>query len=93
MKRRKRDADRNPLWWCHDNPLLDTRKYEVEFLDGATDTFRADIVIAESMYSQVDEEDGNSYSLISEIVDHTSDGTAVRTDGGFEVTTDGRQRH
>jgi asparagine N-glycosylation enzyme membrane subunit Stt3 len=68
------------------------REYEVEFMDGATDTFTANI-IAESMYSQVDEEDGNSYSLISEIVDHTSDGTAVRTDGGFEVTTDGRQRH
>ena len=39
-------------------------------------------IIAESMYLQVDE-DGNSYSLISEIVDHD----------GFEVTTYGRQWH
>jgi hypothetical protein len=78
----------------HSNPLLDTREYyEVEFQDGAsTDTFTANI-IAESMYSQVDK-DGNSYSLISEIVNHKSDGsTAVRTDDGFEVTTYGPQRH
>jgi hypothetical protein len=44
------------------------------------------------MYSQVDE-DGNFYSLLSEIVDHKSDGTAVRKEDGFEVTKDGQQRH
>jgi hypothetical protein len=93
MKRRKRDADKNPARRRHDNPLLDTREYEVEFQDGATDMFTANI-IAESMYSQVDEV-GNSYSLISEIVDHKSGGTpALRRDDDFEqVNTDGRQRH
>jgi hypothetical protein len=73
VKQRKRDADGNPVGRRHDNPLLvvDTREYEVEFLDGATDTFMANDIIAEqsTMYSQVDK-DGNSYSLISEIVDH-----------------------
>jgi hypothetical protein len=89
VMRRKRDAVGNPVGRSHTNPLLDTREYEVEFQDGATDTYTANI-IAESMYSQVDE-DGNSYSLvISEIVDHKSDGTAVRLDDSFEVTKDGR---
>jgi hypothetical protein len=87
VMRRKQDADGNPVGRSHSNPLLHMREYEVEFQDGATDTYTANI-IAESMYSQVDE-DGNSYSLISEIVDHKSDGIAVRTDDGFEVTKDG----
>jgi hypothetical protein len=30
---------------------------------------------------------------VLEIVDHKSDGTAVRLDDGFEVTKDGRRRH
>jgi hypothetical protein len=49
-------------------------------LNSRTDTYRANI-IAESMYSLVDK-DGNSNSLISEIVDHKkSDGTAVPPQG------------
>jgi hypothetical protein len=63
MRRKRDDADGNPVGLSHTNPLLDTREYKVEFQDGATDTFMANI-IAESMYSQVDE-DSNSYSLIS----------------------------
>jgi hypothetical protein len=91
VMRRKRDSDGNPVGRSHTNPLLDTREYEVELQDGATDTYMANN-IAESMYLQVDE-DGNSYSLLSEIVDHKSDGTAVRKDDGFKLTKDGQQRH
>jgi hypothetical protein len=36
VKRRKRDEDGNPVGRRHDNPLLDTSEYEVEFLDGAS---------------------------------------------------------
>ena len=35
--------------------------------------------IAESLYSQVNEE-GRSYSILSEIVDHQSDGKAISSD-------------
>ena len=66
------------------------REYEVEFPDGATDTFTANL-IAENLYSQVDEE-GNSYSIFSEIVDHKSDGTAVLKDDGLEVDKHGQTR-
>jgi hypothetical protein len=78
---RKRDADGNPIGLRNPNPLLDTRQYEVEFADGATDVFTANL-IAENLYSQVDEE-GNSYSIMSEITDHKSDGTAVQRDDGM----------
>jgi hypothetical protein len=52
---RKRDADGNPIGKRNANPILDTREYEVEFPDGATDVFTANI-IAENLYAQVDEE-------------------------------------
>ena len=78
---RKRDADGNPIGKRHCNPMLDTREYEVEFPDGATDVFTANI-IAENLYAQVDDE-GNSYSILSEIVDHKRDGSAVSKDDAF----------
>jgi hypothetical protein len=70
-------------------PILDSREYEVEFPDGATDVFTANI-IAENLYSQVDSE-GNSYSILEEIIDHKSDSTAVSKDDGYETTKQGIQ--
>ena len=87
---RKRDADGNPLGRRNANPILDTREYEVEFPDGATDVFTANL-IAENLYSQVDDE-GNSYSIMSEIIDHKSDRSAVSKDDGFETTKNGLKR-
>ncbi len=87
---RKRNADGNPIVLRNANPLLDTRQYEVEFADGATDVFTANL-IAENIYSQVDAE-GNSYSIMSEIVDHESDGSVVKKDDRMEVTKDGSLR-
>ena len=87
---RKRNADGDPVGVRNTNPILDTREYEVEFPDGATDVFTAN-TIAESMYSQVDG-DGHAFVLMSEITDHKADGTAVSKDDGFEVTKDGQKR-
>ena len=84
---RKRDADGNPIGRRNINPILDTREYEVEFPDGATDIFTANM-IAENLYSQVDEE-GNSYSVLNEITDHKKDGSAVTKDDGMEVGRNG----
>jgi hypothetical protein len=50
------------------NPLLDTRENEVKFPDGSIDVLTAN-AIAESLYSQGDEE-GRSYLILSGIVDH-----------------------
>ncbi|KAI2494242.1 Reverse transcriptase (RNA-dependent DNA polymerase) [Fragilaria crotonensis] len=87
---RKRDADGNPIGKRHSNPILDTREYEVEFADGSTDIFAANI-IAENLYAQVDDE-GKSYSILSEIVDHKRDGSAVSRDDAFETTRTGTLR-
>jgi transposase len=45
---RKCDADGNPIGLQNTNPILDTREYKVEFPDGATNVFMANM-ITESM--------------------------------------------
>jgi hypothetical protein len=78
VKQRKRDSNGNPVGLSNANPLLDTREYEVEFPDGTVDVLTAN-TIAESLYSQVDQE-GNSFAILSGLVDHRKDGTAVTLD-------------
>lgn len=87
---RKCDVDGHLIGKWNTNQILDTREYEVEFPDGATDTFTAN-VIAENLYSQIDEE-GNSYSIFQEIVDHQSNASAVKADDGMEIDQDGQSQ-
>jgi hypothetical protein len=71
------------------NPILDTRQYKVEFPDDSSDPFGAN-VIAESMYSQIDDK-GHSFQILKEIIDHKSDGNPVSLDDGFTKEPDGAQ--
>jgi hypothetical protein len=57
------------------NPILDTRTYNVEFPDGRSEEYTAN-VIAENMYAQCDEE-GNQFLMLQDIVGHKTDGHAV----------------
>ena len=50
-----RDANGIPIGTANDNPILDTRVYEVEYLDGHRASLSAN-TIAENIFSQVDEE-------------------------------------
>jgi hypothetical protein len=36
--------DSNPLGVRHSNPILDTREYQVEFPDGSTETYTANVI-------------------------------------------------
>jgi hypothetical protein len=83
--KRARDDNDNPVGKRHNNPILDTREYEVQFSDGSIDTYSANL-IAESMYSQVDEQ-GHRHQLIKEITDHRKDGSAVHIDDGIIAGT------
>jgi hypothetical protein len=78
---RKRDAAGNPIGTAHANPILDTRIYDVQFPDGHTETYAANI-IAENIYSQVDD-DGRRLLLLGEILDHRHDNTAIKPDDKF----------
>ena len=62
----------------------------VEFVDGSVGQYSAN-VIAENMFAQCDL-DGNQYLLMDAIVDHKSNGSAVKFADRF-VTVNGRQHH
>ena len=50
MTKRARDSDGNVIGRAHENPILDTRKYIVEFEDEENTELSANM-IAESMYA------------------------------------------
>lgn len=81
VRQRKRTSQGDPIGKSNSNPILDTRVYEVEFPDGATQELTANI-IAEALYSQVDSE-GKQFLLMEEITDHRKDATAVGIDDGY----------
>ncbi|MGH3053527.1 MAG: hypothetical protein ACRDL7_00940, partial [Gaiellaceae bacterium] len=87
---RKRDVNGNPLGISHRNPILDSRVYNVQFPDGHVEEYAAN-VIAESLYSQVDDE-GNQYLIMDEIIDHRCNDTAVHQDDMY-VTSSNGNRH
>jgi hypothetical protein len=79
--KRVRD-EANELVGTHNpNPILDTSLYEVEFPDGTIDQLTAN-VIAENLFSQLDSE-GKQCQLLSEIIEHKSDASAIPASDGF----------
>jgi hypothetical protein len=78
---RKRDQDGVPIGRANSNPLLDTQEYEVECADGTVQAVTAN-VIAEAIYSQVDDY-GRSYTLLQEITDHHFKDDVVKKEDGW----------
>jgi hypothetical protein len=75
VRGRKRMLDGSVAGKANKNPILDTRTYEVEFPDGQVAEVSAN-VIAQNMYAMCDTE-GNQYLLLSGIVDHRKDQSAL----------------
>jgi hypothetical protein len=80
VKRRAVDVEGRPIGRPSTNPLLDSRQYEVEFMDGEVEILTANI-IAENLLAQVDEE-GHRQMLIEEIEDHRTLEDAIPIEGG-----------
>ena len=83
---RARDEMGELIGRSNPNPLLDNSVYEVQFEDGAVERYHANI-IAEHIYAQIDGE-GYTKALLDEIIDHSSDATAIPRSEG--LTSDGR---
>jgi len=83
--RRKRSINGDPIGLRNTNPLLDTREYDVIFPDGAVQSYLAND-IAEGIYSQADQE-GHSFVMLSEIIDHEVDDSAISDTGENQVCT------
>jgi hypothetical protein len=86
---RKRNHNGDAIGTRNPNPILNTRAYEVEFADGSLETYHTNL-IAENIYSQVDSE-SRSCVLLSEIVNHRKDPTAVAIEDAY-ITLKGGQR-
>ena len=87
VKRRAVDDEGRPLGVPSNNPLLDHRQYEVEFLDGRTEVLTANI-IAENLLAQVDDE-GHCHLMIDEIEDHRILNDAIPKSQGTYRTPSG----
>jgi hypothetical protein len=87
--KRAKGEDGNPIGLHHKNPLFDTREYTVEFPDGSTAEYQANI-IAENLFSQADSE-GKQYMILKEICDHKKDGRAIQIADGFTVSKNGNK--
>ena len=55
VTKRLRDANGIPIGTAHDNPILDTRMYKVEFMDGEKSSLSANY-IAENLFMQIDDD-------------------------------------
>jgi hypothetical protein len=81
VKKRKADENGTPIGRSHDNPILDTREYQVEFDDGDVLEYSAN-VIAENLYSSVDRE-GKRHVLLDSIIDHKTEANAMKKEDAF----------
>ena len=63
VKRRAVDQDGQPIGRPSNNPLLDSWRYELEYLDGTTEVLTANI-IAENLLAQVDDQ-GHCHLIIN----------------------------
>ena len=87
VTKRLRDAQGLQIGTANDKPILDTRMYEVKYLNGFTTSMAANS-IAENMLAQVDEE-RNQHVLFDEIFEHRCDGNQVKMQDAFSTNTRG----
>ena len=73
-----------------ENPMLDTRVYEVEYLYGHKAPLAAN-TISENIFSQVDEE-GNKFVLFDDIVDYLVDWTESMQQDALIISKNGGKR-
>ena len=93
VTRRLTDSKGIPVGEANENPILDTRVYEVEYADGYTAAMSAN-EIAASLFAQVDDE-GSRHVLLDSLVDHRTDSSAITKKDEFVSTKSGgrRRRH
>ena len=90
VTKRLRDKDGLPIGTANDNPILDTRVYEVEFPDGHKASLAAN-VIAENLFSQIDDE-GNCHVMLDEIIGHRTNSKEIKQQDAHIVNRSGTRR-
>ena len=90
VTKRLKDVNGIPIGTADDNPLLNMRMYELEYLDGEHASLSANH-IAENLFAQVDDE-GNQQVLMKEIIDYCTNGQEVKQQDAFITTRTGTKR-
>ena len=85
VKRRKLDDEGNSVVNINNNPLLDTRAYEVYFSDDTTEILTASIIVND-IVAQVHEE-GNRQMFLDQVIDHRQDVNDIGQEDTFTETT------
>ena len=85
IKGRKRDHNGNPIGNSNENPILDTRVYQLEFPDGRIEEYGMNI-IAENLISQTDE-NGWDTGIFDEIILARNDPNVAIPRGELATTT------
>ena len=88
VKSRRMDNNGNRVGLSNPNPMLDTAEYELQFEDGSTDFYTANM-IAENIMSQVDAQ-GRNVSIFKEISDHRKTDEAMPMEQGTFKDKNGR---
>ena len=90
VAKRLRDKDGIPIDTANDNPILDSRIYEVEYPDGHQVALAAN-TIAANMIAQVDDE-GHRTLLLQDVVNHRVNGREVKKADAFITSRNGGRR-
>ena len=90
VKRRTHDHDGKPIGLRDPNHMLDTREYHLKFPDRSSEVYSAN-KIGENIFSQMDDE-GNLFTLLSEIMDHRTNKHAVKGPDRWHTTKTGQKR-
>ena len=87
VRKRTRNDDCEPLGVVNQNPLLDTRKFEVQYLGGFVEKMTVNH-ITENMLLQVESEE-NHFILLKEITYQFKDSSAVNNNNCFLARNSG----
>ena len=87
VKKRLKDANRISIGVAYENPILDSRMYEAEYCNGYVAAM-ADNVIAENLFTQVDQE-VNIFVLIKYIINTRTNGTQTLHKYAFVINNSG----
>ena len=90
VTKRLKDANVFPIGTSHDNPILYTRVYEVEYADGHKASMAAN-AIAMNLFAQVDVE-GNRHALFDKIANHHTDSKEIKQQDAFITSNNGIRR-
>ena len=91
VTKRLRDKDGLPIGTANDNPILDSRVYEVEFPDGHNKAALAANAIAENLFVQVDGE-GNRHVLFDKVIAHRTNRKELKQLDAYVQTSQGTKR-